>query len=122
NVTAAEFAHEGQHGLHHRDRAEYIHIELPPHFREWRFLHDALVAVAGIVDQHIDGSDASLDFRHDAVDRIEVGHVEHTPPGGMRGYRLEFKLCLRTSHCADDLVTRRQRFLCERAAKAAADA
>ncbi|MNL38984.1 hypothetical protein D3C87_1612340 [compost metagenome] len=33
DVAAPARAHERQHGLHHGDGAEHVHVELPAHFR-----------------------------------------------------------------------------------------
>jgi hypothetical protein len=89
-------AHERQHRLH-RDRAEYVHVELPAHCFERRFFHHAFVAVAGVVDQHVDGADARFDLCDDGVDCVEVGHVEHARHGPcVQRLELALRLALRT--------------------------
>ncbi|MNT19193.1 hypothetical protein D3C72_1544430 [compost metagenome] len=121
-MAAPAPAHEGQDGLHHRHRAEHVHVELAPHLRQRRFFHDAFVPVARVVDQDIDGADAGLDVRHHAVDGVEVGHVQHAANGGARRQGFECDPGRVAAHRADDAVAVGQGFFGERAAEAAADA
>jgi len=57
NMAAAAAAHCRQHGLHHRNGAEYIDFELAANIFQRRFLQYAFVTIAGVIDQDIDRAD-----------------------------------------------------------------
>ena len=42
-----------------------------------KLFHNSLVAVSGIVDQHVNRTEFRLCFRHDRRDRLTAGYVEH---------------------------------------------
>ena len=74
--AAAARAHAGQHRLDHRDGAEEVGGEQPLHVGVVAFLDGGAVAVAGVVDQHVDAAEALPRPPHRLRDLRVVGHVE----------------------------------------------
>ncbi len=68
--------HAGEHGLDHRDRAEHVGGELPLQVVYRGLLKGALVAVAGVVHQHVDWPGFLLRRPHRLGDRRIVRDIE----------------------------------------------
>jgi hypothetical protein len=75
-MPAAFRTHSRQHGARHRKEAEGIRIELRANLVLLAFFNRRLIAVASIVDQHVDTAKLLLRERHDGVDLRGVCHVE----------------------------------------------
>ena len=80
-MAAAPLTHPGQHRFRHRHRAEHVGGELALQIVHRGLLEHALVAVAGIVHQHVDRAGLPLGVGHGRGDRGVVGHVEHERMG-----------------------------------------
>ncbi|MDQ1133964.1 hypothetical protein QE386_002559 [Pseudoxanthomonas winnipegensis] len=114
-------AHVRKDRLDHRHGAEHVDLELPAQLLQRRLFQHAFVAIAGIVDQHIDRAELGLDALDDRRDRHGVGDVQHAGDGAARRQGFERVGRLRAAHRADHAMAGGQRRLGERAAEAAAD-
>ena len=75
-AAAAARAHARQDGADHRRQAEEIGLELGADRRVLALLDRAHVAVAGVVDQHVDAAEGALGFLDGGGDRVGIGDVE----------------------------------------------
>ena len=120
-MPAAPFAHGGQHRLDHRHGAEHIDLELAPQVVDRRFLQNALMAIAGVVDEHVDRADAGLDRGHRRRDPHGVGDVEDHRMR-VRAERFERLDVARLAHGPDDDMAVLQGRLRQRAAESGRNA
>jgi len=121
-VAAPAAAHAGQHRLDHGHGAKHIDLELADQLGQRRFLEDALVTIAGVVDQHVDRSHVLLDPPHGRRDVLEVSHVEDHGSGALAVHGLECRPVVLAPHRADHGVAGAQRRFGEGAAQARAGA
>ena len=121
-MAAAPAAHRRQHRLDHRDRAEDIHLELVDQLRQGRLFEDALMTIAGVVDQDIDRAHVCLDLAHGRVDGIEVRDVDDHPVGALAVQSFKCKPLFFTPHRADHSVSGLQRGFGKGAAETCAGA
>ena len=77
--------HAGQHRLDHVDRAEVVGVEQRPHLGVVALLDRGQVAVAGVVDQHVDPAERLVGRGDGGGDLGAVGDVERD--GDARGRR-----------------------------------
>ncbi len=80
------------------------------------------MAVAGVVDQHIDRAVGRFDGRHDTIDPVEIRDIQQHDVCVVDGQRLKGLQVGFAAHGADDAVAGSQRFFGQRVAEAAADA
>ena len=66
--------------LGNRNRAEDVHVELPAHLFDWQLLKYPLVAVTGIIDQHINRSMLVLRLSDDIRYAVELCYVAEDWP------------------------------------------
>ena len=76
HVAAAAGAHARQHGTGQREQAEAVDLELVADRRIVAFLDRALVAVAGVVHQHIDRAETCQRGAHRGVDLRRLRDVQ----------------------------------------------
>ncbi|MNS73536.1 hypothetical protein D3C72_1069790 [compost metagenome] len=122
DVAAAARAHVRQHGLDQRGRTEHVHFELMAQFVQRGFFEDAFVAVAGVVDQHVDGADVGFHAGHQCIDGGGIGDVQQAAEGATRREGFEILTGGFAAHGADHAMAGQQRLLGQGAAEAAADA
>ncbi|MNV21080.1 hypothetical protein D3C71_1120070 [compost metagenome] len=121
-MSAPPLAHVRQHTLRDGHGAEHVHVELPTHFSQRRLFHDALVAITGVVHQHIQWPHVCLNFVDDVFERVEVGHVQHPAKCACGVERFKALSCLLASYRADDPIPCCERFFGQCASEAATDA
>src|SRR5207253_1731247 len=91
DAAPALAAHAGENELRQPDEAEDVGLELAAHLGHRHLLEGALLAVAGIVDQHADRALGALDRLDRGAHRGFVAHVECERPAAAapeRAYRL----------------------------------
>ena len=86
--------HPGQHGLDHGDGAEEVGREQLGDVVVLTFFHRGPVAVAGVVDEHVDASEPVRGLLHGGRDLGVVRHVERYSERGL-GVGLDQVLDLR---------------------------
>lgn len=101
---AASLAKPRQKCLGNGDGAEDVHLELPPHLFDRRLLEHAFMAVAGIVDQHVDRPMLVFRVADDIIDPVELGDVAEGRPQARQGFGERCQRRLR-AHGADHPVT-----------------
>ena len=75
--------HCRQHRLDHIDRTEVVDIEQLSDLGVFALLDRGQIAVAGVVDQHIDSAECHLRRRDRGSDLAGVGHVESNRNGAV---------------------------------------
>ena len=85
SISPASLAEPGEKRLGDRYCAEDVHVELTPHLFERRLFKHALVAIAGIVDQDVDGAVFFLCLRHDARHAVELRDIADDRPDRGKG-------------------------------------
>ena len=96
-------AHAGQHRASHSEEAEHVGIELRANFRLLAFFYGRLIAVAGVVDQHIDASEFRFGGGDSRGDLRRIRHVEiecQRAVAGSFDQGSEPCLVARSDHCA----------------------
>lgn len=87
NAAAPMLAHAGQHGLDHAAEAEDVDLEHLSDLRLFAFFDGGEVAYAGVVDQHVDGTELRLSGLHRGSHLIGLGDVQlqhqHLVGGGV---------------------------------------
>ncbi|KAG1385391.1 hypothetical protein G6F60_014865 [Rhizopus arrhizus] len=73
-------------------------------FGQRGFFEDAFVAVAGIVDQHVDGADVCFDIGDERIDGNGIGHVEQATEGAAGSQRFECHARCVVAHGTDHAV------------------
>ena len=121
-MAATARAHVRQHGLDQRGGAEDVHFELMAQLVQRGFFEDAFMAVAGVVDQHVDGADVAFDVGDECIDGAGIGDVQQAAEGAARREGLELLAGRFAAHGADHAMAGQQRLLGQGAAEAAADA
>ncbi len=122
DVATAPLAHGWQHGLDHGHRAEHVDLELAHQLGQRRLLQDALVAVARVVDEHVDRAPVLFDPAHGGLDVIQPADIQDDGLGARAMQGLERGAIILAPHGADHAVPGFQRRLGKGAAQAAADA
>src|ERR1700730_7554954 len=80
DVTRALFAQDRYSGFRDVDDAKQVRLDLGTKVREFRILDGADVAIAGVIDKHVEAAER-LYRRIDRVARgLLVGHVERKRP------------------------------------------
>jgi len=69
-------ATEVQHGPGHREQSKHVDVKLPANLVFLAFLSCGLVAIASIVDQHIDTAEVAFSGSNSGSDLASVSDVE----------------------------------------------
>jgi hypothetical protein len=88
DVAAALPAHQRDRGLGHDDRAEQVGLDLPAEVVQRGVLHRIDVAVARVVDQHVEPAERLSGEPHGGVCCVRVGDVQRGQP-----HRVAVALC-----------------------------
>ena len=87
----------------------FTYLELVDQLRQGRLFEDALMTIAGVVDQDIDRAHVRLNLTHGRVDCIEVRDVNDYRVGAVAVQSFKCNPLVFTPHCADHGVSGLQR-------------